>query len=238
MPVKVKFRDMLYKSCITQVKDVDEKGVVSFYGSILNTPDRVKDIVDPGAYTKTVKENFSEIQHYKNHDSTLMPGVIHELSEDGTGLLAKSKLILKTQLGLETYEEYKAMAEAGKSMGHSIGYVPVRQQKSSDGYNHLKEIYLFELSTLTKMAAHPDALTTGIKSFENMDFEELVKEEIFYTNLLNCKFTDAKLENIEKIHKHLQSLIETMRRNIAPIADAPTKTIIFESNFFTNNLNV
>lgn len=223
MPVKVKFRDMLYKSCITQVKDIDEKGVVSFYGSILNTPDRVKDIVDPGAYTKTISENFSEIQHYKNHDSTLMPGVIQQngLEQDNYGLLTRSKLILSTQLGLETYEQYKAMAEAKKSMGHSIGYVPVRQQKSADGFNHLKEIYLFEVSTLTKMAAHPDALTVGIKSFEDLDFEALVKEEIFYTNLLNCKFTDAKLENIELIHKHLQSLIETMRRDMHPSDDAP-----------------
>jgi len=240
MPVKVKFRDMLYKSCITQVKDIDEKGVVSFYGSIFNTADRVKDIVDPGAYTKTISENFNEIQHYKNHDSTLMPGVIQKggLEQDSEGLLSRSKLILDTQLGRETYEQYKAMAEAGKSMGHSIGYVPVRQQKSSDGFNHLKEVFLFEISTLTKMAAHPDALTVGIKSFEELDFEELVKEEVFYTNLLNCKFTDAKLENIELIHKHLQSLIETMRRQIAPIEDAPTKSIIFESNFFTNNLNL
>lgn len=238
MPVKVKFRDMLYKSCITQVKDIDEKGVVSFYGSILNTPDRVKDIVDPGAYTKTISENFSEIQHYKNHDSTLMPGVIFELKEDSTGLLAKSKLILNTELGRDTYEQYKAMAEAKKSMGHSIGYVPVRQQKSSDGFNHLKEVYLLELSTLTKMAAHPDALTLGIKSFDELDYEELVKEETFYTNLLNCKFTDAKLENIELIHKHLQSLIETMRRDIAPINNAPTKSVILDSNFFTNNLNL
>ena len=131
--MKLKHRQPLYKSCLTQVKDIDEKGIVVFHASMFDTPDRVKDIVDPGAYTKTISENFREIQHYKNHDSTLMPGVLNELTEDSLGLKAVSQLMLKTQLGLETYEQYKAMAAAGKSMGHSIGYATVRQMKSRDG---------------------------------------------------------------------------------------------------------
>jgi len=222
MKQNVKNRMPLFKSCITEIKDIDEKGIVVFHSSIFNTPDRVKDVVDFGAYKKTINENFKDIQHYKNHDSTLMPGVLSELSEDATGLLSKSQLILKTQLGLETYEQYKAMSAAGKSMGHSIGYVPVREQKDDDGFNHLKEIFLYEVSSLTKRAAHPDALTQSIKSIEEMDFEELVKEEMFYTNLLNCKFTDAKLENLEKVKIHITALIDESRRKNAPDPkDAP-----------------
>lgn len=215
MKEKLKHRSPSYKSCLTEVKDIDEKGTVVFYASVFDTPDRVKDIVDFGAYQKTINENFKEIQHYKNHDSTLMPGVIKELSEDQNGLKAKSSLILKTQLGLETYEQYKAMAEAGKSMSHSIGYVPVREEQKGE-FNHLKEIFLFEVSSLTKRPAHPDALTLGVKSFEEMDFDELVKEEIFYTNLLNCKFADAKLENLEKVKQHITALIDELRRKSAP----------------------
>ena len=213
---------MLFKSCLTEVKDIDAKGVVKFYGSILNTDDRVKDIVDPGAYTKTISDNYSEIQHYKNHNSELMPGVIRELKEDSQGLLVTSNLIMDTQLGRETYAEYKAMAEAKKSMGHSIGYIPVREQKSDDGFNHLKEVFLFEVSTLTKRAAHPDALTVDIKSLENLDFDALIKEEVFYTNLLKCEFTDVKLENLEKIKNHISALIEKSRRDLAPdLKNAP-----------------
>ncbi len=222
MKEKLKNRIPLYKSVLTSVKDIDEKGTVVFHASIFNTPDRAKDIVDPGAYTKTITENFNDIQHYKNHDSTLMPGVISEMKEDSTGLLAKSQLLLKTQLGLETYEQYKAMAAAGKSMGHSIGYAVVRGQKSEDGFNHLKEIFLFELSSLTKRAAHPDAATVGIKALNELEFDELIKEEVFYTNLLNCKFTDAKLENLENIKNHISALIDESRRKLAPdTKDAP-----------------
>jgi len=217
--MKLKNRQPQFKSCLTQIKDIDEKGVVTFYGSVFGSPDRVKDIVDPGAYMKTITENFKEIQHYKNHDSTLMPGVIQETKEDDIGLMVRSKLMLKTQVGLETYEQYKAMAEAEKSMSHSIGYSPVREQKDDKGFNHLKEIFLFEVSTLTKRPAHPDALTIGIKSLD-----ELVKEEMFYENLLKCDFSDAKLEQLEKIKDKITALIKESRRDIAPdLKDTPLK---------------
>jgi hypothetical protein len=171
MKEKLKNKSPMFKSCLTAIKDIDDKGVVVFHSSIFNTPDRVKDIVDPGAYSKTIAENFNEIQHYKNHDSTLMPGVLSELTEDSTGLLSKSQLMLKTQLGF---------------------------------------------------------LTQTIKSIEDMDIDELVKEEIFYTNLLNCKFTDAKLENLENLKNHISALIDESRRKNAPDPkDAPlTKTDI------------
>lgn len=229
-------KQILYKSCLSEVKDIDEKGIVSFYGSIFNSPDRVKDVVDQGSYTKTISESFKEIQHYKNHDNTLMPGVIQELKQDNIGLLSRSKLILGTQLGKDTYEEYKAMAEAGKSMGHSIGYSTIREE-FKDGYNHLKEIKLFELSTLTKRAAHPDAISIDIKSFENMSIDELIKEESFYTALLKCEFTDSKLENIELLKNHLISLIES-RRKTAPDFNAPKFEIKLEQNLFTKNLQL
>lgn len=215
----IKTKDMLFKSCISQVKDIDEKGIVTFHASIFGSPDRVKDIVDPGAYRKTTAENFKEIQHYKNHDSTLMPGVIREMKEDDRGLVTVSKLILKTQLGMETYEEYKAMAEAEKSMGHSIGYAVVKEEKSMDGYNHLKEIALFEVSTLTKRAAHPDALTLGVKSLD-----ELIKEEVFYKNLLNCKFSDAKLEQLEEIKNHISALVESRRKALSENTEPQLKS--------------
>ena len=230
----MKYRDMLYKSCLSLVKDIDEKGVVSFHASIFNTPDRVKDVVDKGAYKKTIDENFREIQHYKNHVVGPIPGIIRELSEDESGLLAKSKLILGTQLGRETYEEYKAFAEAGKSMAHSIGYAPIREEKR-DGFNHLKEIMLYEVSSLTVRAAHPDALTVDIKSFEDFDLSELIKEENFYRSLLNCRFEDVKLEQLEMIKNHISALVDESRRKLAPERNTP---LVLSENLFTQNLKL
>lgn len=204
MRPKVKHRDIQFKSVLTKVEDIDEKGIVKFYASIFNTEDRVKDIVVPGAYKKTITENYNEIQHYKNHDSTLMPGVPFEFKETDTGLLVSSKLILTTQLGRETFEEYKAMAEVGRSMGHSIGYSVVKDEPGA-GVTYLKEVFLFEVSTLTKRAAHPDATTQDIKS--------LIEDVDFYDALLKSDLPDAELEKLQEIKNHIEALILSRKKS-------------------------
>ena len=102
---------MEYKACVSEIKDIDQNGTVVFYPAVFNNKDFGGDTLMPGSTKKTLQENFKNIRHFKHHDSTLMPGVIFEASEDSYGVIAKSKLILGTQLGRETYEEYKAMAE-------------------------------------------------------------------------------------------------------------------------------
>jgi uncharacterized protein len=213
--MKLKHREPEYKSVLTKVNDVDSSGVVRFYASIFNTPDRVKDIVVKGAYTKTIAENFKEIQHYKNHDSTLMPGVITELNQDDTGLLVTSKLILTTQLGKETHEEYKAMAEAGKSMAHSIGYVPVKDEPQA-GVNYLKEILLYEVSTLTKRAAHPDALTVDVKTIE------------YLKAMLKTDLPDDELKELEQIKNEIEALLIERSRKSTPQEKPLTKQEILK----------
>ena len=203
MKAKVKHREPLFKSTLYKVEDVDDKGIIKFYASIFNTPDRVKDAVVPGAYKKTIQENFREIQHYYNHDSALMPGVITDLKEDAVGLLVTSQLIMDTQLGKETFAQYKAMAAVGKSMSHSIGYYPVKEEQQGD-LNYLKEIFLFEVSTLTKRPAHPDATTVDVK--------ELVEEVEFIEAMLKSDLPDTELEKLEEIKTHIEALILSRRK--------------------------
>jgi len=210
---KIKHREIQFKSVLTKVEDINDKGVVRFYASVFNTEDRVKDIVVRGAYKKTITENFKEIQHYKNHDSTLMPGVPFEFSETDTGLLVSSKLILATQLGRETYEEYKAMAEAGKSMGHSIGYAVVKEDVMGE-INYLKELFLFEVSTLTKRPAHPDAVTVDVKTVE-----ELMTDIEFYNAMLKTDLPDVELEKLEKIKNHIEALILSRQKATQEISE-------------------
>jgi HK97 family phage prohead protease len=222
----VKEGKLRYKSFISKVKEVGENGIVIFYAAVFGNTDRYNEICDKGCFKKTIKENFAEIMHYKNHWSENMPGVIQELKEDDYGLLVTSKLILDTVCGEETYAQYKAMAEAGKSMPHSIGYIPVKidQEDPSNPTSpiHLKEIFLGEVSTLTRRAANPLATTVDIKSLEEMDMEELLKEQKFYDLLLNCKFTDIKLEQLEKLKSYIQSLIIQRSRETTSGKGEPT----------------
>ena len=201
MPTKLKNRDLLFKAQLTKIEDIDNKGIVKFYASVFNNKDKAGDIIVKGAYAKTLAENFQEIQHYKNHDSRIMPGVLTEAKEDDKGLLCTSKLILGTTAGKETYEEYKAMAEAGKSMFHSIGYIPVKWDEDRENeVTYLKEIMLREVSTLTAHPANSLALTEDIKS-----------EIDFIDQLLKSDLSDVTLEKLEAIKHKIQSLIETKR---------------------------
>jgi HK97 family phage prohead protease len=201
-----------YKAAKTEIKDVDKKGVVIFYASIFGNKDYGGDIVERGAFAKTIRENFTNIRHYKHHKSEIMPGVLHDLVEDHKGLLATSHLIMDNQAGRETYNEYKAMIEAGKSMDHSIGYWVVKEEKINehdpDKYERrLKELNLMEVSTLTAWGMNPEAHTVDVKHMMSLGLDELLKEEIYFKQLLNCEFTDVKLEQLEILHKNIQALI-------------------------------
>lgn len=213
---------MEYKGCLSEVKELSNKGRVQFYASVFGNRDYGDDIIENGAMRKTISENYKNIRHFKHHDSWKMVGVIQELKEDHFGLLVNSQLILNTQLGRETYEEYKAMAEAGKSMDHSIGYRVIRSENDEvAGTRRIKELQLFEVSTLTAWGMNPLAQTVAIKSLDTKSLDELLKDEKYFNILLNAPFTDAKLESLEALKNHVTSLIEQKRRLVHPSGDAP-----------------
>ena len=124
--------------CSKEIKEVDPDGTVLFYANTFNFEDSDGDISLPGSFAKTLKENAARLRHLKYHDTRLMPGVIKEASEDQVGLLIKSQLILNTQLGKETYEEYKAMFDAGKQMEHSVRVQAIKFVERSE--EHTSEL--------------------------------------------------------------------------------------------------
>lgn len=219
-------KEMEYKHAATEIKDVSD-GTVLFYASIFSTMDYGNDIIEQGAFAKTIVENFKKIRHYKHHDRWKMPGVIQELKEDQVGLLVKSKMIMDTQLGKETYAEYKAMAAAGKSMDHSVGFNAIQKEvveTDETFYRKLKEIKLYEVSTLTEWGMHPDALAVSVKRMADYSMDDLLKEEKYFTLLLNCEFKDSKLEQIEKLLQHVKAIRDkaaasTLETNRATIAN-------------------
>jgi len=222
-------RAMEYKGCITEIKDVTQSGLVIFYASVFGNTDLGGDVIEAGAFKKTLRENLKNIRHFKHHNPKLMPGVIQDLKEDDYRLLATSKLILNTQLGKETYEEYKAMAEAGKSMDHSIGYSTIKYEDDrATNSRKLKELRLFEVSTLTEWGMNPLAQTVNVKSID-----ELLKEQKYFSELLNCRLTDAKLEQIQQLKAHIESLIASRQKtDTPPLEPISASQLITNTKFF------
>lgn len=139
----------------------EEEGTFTGYASTFGgDPDSYGDVVDKGAFKKTIKENKNRIKHLWNHSVMEPIGKPDELSEDETGLLVKGRLVLGVQRAKETL----ALMKAGVVNEMSIGYDTITEQVK-DGIRHLKEIKLYDVSPVT-FAANPSAVILDVKAVE------------------------------------------------------------------------
>ena len=215
---------MLVKSITAEVKDLDEKGMIKFYFSVFGNLDSDRDITEPGAFAKTISDwknsNKKRIRHFKNHRWDQTPGVLQDLFEDDKGGVAVSKLILGTQLGKETYEEYKA----GAITEHSFGYEIIESEWEDIGgekIQHLKQLKLEEVSSLNSWGANAMTDTLDVKNLKEEDLDKVIALLEKLEALKKGDFTDAyfeKLENkIAAVQKYLASLKEPLKHSIEPV---------------------
>ena len=59
---------MIFKSATDRIEDIDEaQGIVTGLGSVFGNVDSDGDIIEKGAYTKTIQENRSRIKYLYQH---------------------------------------------------------------------------------------------------------------------------------------------------------------------------
>lgn len=164
-------KHMERKTLKFEVKLVDEEqGIIEGYAATFSDkPDSYGDIIDPGAFTKTLKENADQIVSLWNHD-TNEPIGMPELRQDKVGLFTRIKLVR----GVQRAEEVLLLAKAKVIKRMSIGYETIKQE-SKDSVRHLKEVRLFDVSPVT-FAANVEAMITGVKS--ETDRVDKIEEEI------------------------------------------------------------
>jgi hypothetical protein len=157
-----------------KVKSISDNGTFEGYGSVFHVEDYYKDVVMPGAFTKSLsswksKGAMPALLWSHNHDSPI--GVYEDMTEDEHGLLVRGRLLIDdVVLARETY----ALMKAGAVGGLSIGYRPVVEEydhKSS--INRLKELDLWETS-LVVFPANEAAQVIGIKTVR--DFEGFLRD--------------------------------------------------------------
>lgn len=197
------------KSCGLELKDLSEsKGVVAFYFSPFNTPDAAKDEATPTAFDKTFSESKHRVKHFRNHEKKEVPGVIIELGKDVNGAYAISQLAIKTEVGRDTFEQYKA----GIITEHSYGFKAIRAEAKSMGGRVLKEVKLHEVSSLTAWGCSEHTPIISVKSLEDaVDYLSKVNKLLTHGNIsksLGDKFEaeyKALNENINRIKLELKS---------------------------------
>lgn len=130
------------------VKDISVR-TVTVYASAFGNKDSDGDIVMPGAFAKTLRENGPEsskprIKHLWQHSTWDLIGKPTRMEEDSKGLLATSE-IAKTRLGDDALALYDL-----NLLEHSIGYRVVKSYRDeSTQTTQLTELQLWEYSSVT-----------------------------------------------------------------------------------------
>lgn len=150
------------------IKTVAEDGTFSGYASLFGVTDLGGDVVQAGAFTKSLKSKpAGKVKMLRGHDTSEPIGVWTSLVEDSRGLKATGQLILTTVKGRETYE----LLKAGALDGLSIGY---RTKKES--YDRTKKVRLLNELELHEVSVVTFPMNTSatISRVKSSDFSRLV----------------------------------------------------------------
>jgi HK97 family phage prohead protease len=186
-----------YKRLPFYVKEIDEDmGIVTAVVAVMGNVDRQRDIIDTGAFKKTVAERGTEIKVLDNHnaDSCLdvianslfyreigadqLPSEVREKYPDATGgLLASMQYLLETEKGREIFYRIKSGAIDQYSIGYdAIKAVPDTVEVDGEEINvrRLKEIRLWEVSPVV-FAANPATTTVAAKGDDSQEGANMYK---------------------------------------------------------------
>ncbi|MFX4087997.1 HK97 family phage prohead protease [Sphingobium yanoikuyae] len=153
-----------------------EKGIVEGYASKFGNVDQVGDVVEKGAFTKSIQQGASRVRFLWQHNKQEPIGVIQEIREDDHGLYIKAEFA-NTQRAQETRELMKMGALDSFSIGYRVPKDKIVVEQTKEGQiQRLKEIHLFEVSVVT-FPCNVEARLTGIKSSLEGRFADLTLEQ-------------------------------------------------------------
>lgn len=161
-----------------EVKQLEEKSdryEFKGHASVFYKPDRIKDVMHPGAFKRTIDHNNGKFALDWMHETKEIIGGT-QVHEDTKGLAVEPGYLVK---GVQRAEETYLLMKAKVVDGMSFMYKAI-QRKYERGHRHLHEVRIGSLTVgPSTMICHPDALITDVK------FEDL---------LLDVKLVDLKNE--------------------------------------------
>ena len=186
---------MEIKNLTLEIK-ADEGRTIMGYAAAFDNTDSYNDIIERGAFKRTIAHNRDRIKTFYNHMTPIGRPVM--MREDEKGLWTES-IISKTATG----DEVLVLVRAGVISEMSIGYQTIKADFDPTGARRLKEIRLYEFGPVD-MAANEKAVIAGVKSL---------------ADALNQgrKATDLDIAGINAAINQLQKLV-------APPADAQPST--------------
>ena len=162
----------------SEVKANGVKGTFTGYGSIFGNEDQGSDIMQKGAFTKSLKNRpASKVKLLYQHKTDEPIGVFEDMYEDEKGLFVQGKLAMGTQKGREAYELLKMGALDGMSIGFRADPEKQGYNESKRGTRTLKEVDLMEISLVT-FPMNESALIETVKgNAKNIrEWEKILRE--------------------------------------------------------------
>ena len=148
-----------------ELKDFDDKsGVVAFYFAAWSK-DLDNDIILKTAYTKTFSSGLKDVYHNRDHKDACGVPDRKSFGVDDSGAFAVSKLAIKTFVGNDTYEQYKA----GVIKGHSQEFETILSDYDTNKQARIiKEVRLWGVTSVTNIPANLDTPTISLKSYQDV----------------------------------------------------------------------
>lgn len=151
----------------------EEKGIFEAYVSVFGNEDSYGEIVDKGAFTEWLAQNFPRYPKgvwAHNWDEPISATL--EAREDDHGLYIKGQLVLEVQRAREAY----ALMKAGVITDFSFGFYVLQDEMDASRKRHLKKIAIYEYSPVL-VGANDQAMLLGIKSVEKKDDDQATDPE-------------------------------------------------------------
>lgn len=150
---------MEVKSTAAEFKLDAEKGVFEGYAAHFSNSDSYGDIIQPGAFRKTLQERQHKLRVLWNHDAWGLPIAKHQTgTEDGQGLYVKAAFVDTTLA-----QDVRKLLQEGAVDSMSIGFTTIKSEDDDAGHRLLTELRLFEYSPVT-FPANELAVITAVKS--------------------------------------------------------------------------
>lgn len=208
-----------YKTLLFNVDDYDEEqGIFSGYGAVFGNIDDGGDIVEPGAFTKTIAEGWERVKILALHNDSWLPlGRPLEIREDAKGLYIKAK-VSDTAMG----RDVKVLLKDGVLNELSIGYDPIIFDYDEMGIRHLREVKLWEVSVVT-WAMNPEATITGYKAAEAADRAVKLTAEAAGEIKEGRKISGARLKTLKDASETMKKAAKTLDALISEVEGEKAK---------------
>ncbi len=207
-----------------KIKSVDETGRVEGYASVYGNKDLNGDIIERGAFTKTLGENGGQVPLLWQHHTDIPIGLA-SLFDESHGL----KMDAQIELAVTDGREAHLKASKGLVKGLSIGYRVVKEMWDDTARAfRLMEIKLLEVSLVT-IPANPLTLITSVKNDDRIRniaaaFDEMkagrtlsgatrkrIEQTVSELQALLAEADAAAAEDDEPLKHSIDRLIATLR---------------------------